>query len=461
MPSRLYYNTIIGISNDTINFLGVLGMSQDKVKAGYWSIATQKHLKEFKADSSNIDEFDALNTAGKAGRFLGVIRGNGQINNIKKIEKMANSVGISRQELHKIVLPLLQNASDQRVELITDAAGIVTGIQEYVFTNQNVLGIAGDVFELANPSNIERVTIETMDETKKIPYLQSELIQLLEQQGFTEEDISLAFALQSQFKLIQKLNKTKSNEAIISNEYVWGPNHKKIALAISSLDFGRKQNLKEVIDIIQKAQGHPLEKLPDIDPDLLAIAKKTGMINPITILSSRGIQKDFGFSSDLISSAGYEDDILDDVKLLLASLRFGENYTLHSRIEQTDKFLSFLIRNGKIGPHAANETDYTLLEKKGIVKVTYGSRYNYYRNRTEEGYFLELIRKDVAEAALRIIRSPDYHISSEIDVTDYNSLADTGSFITAEESRIRLGESPEHIREAEEHLNRVLRDELL
>ncbi|WP_135553346.1 hypothetical protein [Paenibacillus cymbidii] len=434
---------------------------QDKVKSGYWSIATQKHLKAFTTDSSNLDEFDRLNTAGKAGRLLGVIRGNKEIDNIKKLEKMANSVNISPRELHKIVLPMLEEASESQVELIRSNTGDITGVAEYVFTNHEVLGITGQVFEISNPSTIERVTVETMDATKKIPYLQSELVQLLENQGYNENDVNLAFTLQTQFKLIQMLNKTKSHEAIISNEYVWGPNHKKIAMAISSLDFGRKQSLKEVIEIIQKAQGHPLEKLPPIDNDLLTIAKKTGMINPITILSSRGIQKDFGFSSDLISSAGYDDDILDDVKLLLASIRFGENYTLYSTIDQTEKFLSYLIRNGKIGPHPANETDYTLLEKKGIVKVTHGSRYNYYRNRTESGYFLELIRKDVAEAALNIIKSPDYRIDNERDVTDYTTVSDTGSFITAEETRIKLGESPEHLKEAEEHFNRVLRGELL
>lgn len=434
---------------------------QDNLKSGYWSIATQKHLKAFRTDSSNYDEFDTLNTAGKAGRLLGVIRGNKEIDNIKKLEKMATTVNISPKELHRIVLPMLEEASDKQVEIIKNSTGDITGVAEYVFTNRDVLEITGKVFETSNPTTIERITVETMDATKKIPYLQHEIVHVFNGLGYTERDINLALVLQSQFKLIQILNKSKSQDAIISNEYVWGPNHKKIAMAVSALDFGKKQSLKDVIDLIQKTQGYPLEKLPPIDNDLFTLAKKTGMINPITILSSRGFQKDFGFSSDIISSSGYDDDILDDVKLLLASLRFGENYTLYSTIEETEKFLSFLIRNGKIGPHPANETDYTLLEKKGIVKVTYGSRYNYYKNREESGYFLELIRRDVALAALDIIKSPDYHISSPQDVSDYSTLSDTGSFVTPEESRIRLGESPEPVREAEEYLNRVLRDEIL
>lgn len=59
----------------------------DLLKAGYWSIATQKHLKKFASDSVHLDEFDNLNLSGKAGRLLGVIRRNSNISNIKKLEK--------------------------------------------------------------------------------------------------------------------------------------------------------------------------------------------------------------------------------------------------------------------------------------------------------------------------------------------------------------------------------------
>lgn len=433
----------------------------DKVKSGYWSIATQKHLKEYKTNSANLDEVDNLNIAGKAGRFLGVIRGNGQIDNIKKLEKMANTVGINKSELHLIILPKLEAASDKKIEIVRNTVGDIIGIEEYVFTNENVLEISGQVFENQDPSELERITVETMDETKKIPYLERELIEQLIKQGYQEKDVALAIALQAQFKLIQRFNKSKTNDAIISNEYVWGPNHKKIAMAVTNLDFGKKQNLKEIIETIQKAQGYPIEKLPIIDRDLLLLANKTGMINPTTIVSSRGIEKEFAFTPNVTEPLSYNDDILDDVKLLLASIRFGENYTPYSTINDPERFLSKLITEGEIGPHGANATDYTLLEKKGIVKVVQKSKWNNYYNRFRTGYFLELIRKDVAEEALKIIKSPDYNLKMEKDVTDFGSVLDTGNFLCPEEMRVNLGESPEPVKEAEDYLSRVLRDELL
>ncbi|MCT4606578.1 MAG: hypothetical protein N4A64_10835 [Marinisporobacter sp.] len=438
---------------------------EEKIKAGYWSVATQKHLKEFTTYSTNLDEVDNLNIAGKSGRFLGAIRGNTKIQNIKKLEKMANNVGISKNELHLIILPKIEKASDKQVELIKNSTGEITGIAEYLFTNNSVLEIAGEVFENQNPSNLERIAIETMDETKRIPYLEREIMEILIKNGFREEDLKLSLALQEHFKLIKRLNKTKSKDPIISNEYVWGYNHQKIAMAVSSIDFGRKQTLKEVIEIVQNSQGYPVEKLPCADKELLLLAKKVGMLNPTAIKSSRGIQKEFAFSPNMLEPLTYHDDILDDVKLLLASIRFGENYTPHSTINDPVSFLEYLIKYGDIGPHDANSTDYTLLEKKGIVNVVHktkqkwSSYYGHYY--TKSGYCLELVRKDVAIEALKVIKNSDYKLKIDSEINSFEPVNDTGTFISSEEFRLKFGESPEPMQEMEDHFNKVLRDELL
>lgn len=433
--------------------------SNEKKVSGYWAIATQKHLKEFKTTSPNIDELDNLNSAGKAGRLLGAIRGNGTIENIKKIEKMATAIGITKSELHKIILPELERASDQKIELIKEINGSITGVAEAVFNNNEVLCIAGQLFENQNPGAIEYSAIATMDETKRIPFLERELIERLVNQGFSERDVQLSLSFQEQFKLIHKLGKAKFKDPIISNEYVWGPNHQKIAMAISQIDLGKKQNLGQIIDIIQNKQGCPFESLPYIDDDLLLLAKKTGMINPTKIISSRGVVKDFAFCPNMLEPLSNNDDILDDVKLLLASIRFGENYASHSRIQDPVKFLSTLINYGDIGPHDANATDYTLLEKSGIVRVVTKTKEGYRGSRT--GYCLELIRKDVAVEALKILQNPGDNLVAGGIVDSFEAINDTGSFVNAETSRLTLAKSPELVKEAEDHLSRVLRDELL
>lgn len=139
---------------------------KEKMIEGYWSVAAEKHLKNYTDESQNLDEVDNLNIAGKAGRFIGTIRGNGNIENIKKVEKMAGSVGIRKNTLHKIILPAIEGATD-KVEVIRNNIGEITGVAEYIFDSDSVLEVTGEIFENQNPSKIERIAIVTMEETKK------------------------------------------------------------------------------------------------------------------------------------------------------------------------------------------------------------------------------------------------------------------------------------------------------
>lgn len=212
------------------------------------------------------------------------------------------------------------------------------------------------------------------------------------------------------------------------------------------------------IEEIQKCQGIPYDNLTIADNELFDLAKKIGMINPIKIVTSRNVNKEFEFtqSENWVTAS---EDIFDDVRLLLASIRFGENYTQHSTIYSAQKFLSAWIRNGEVGPHDANSTDYIMLEKKGIAKVVKKSKvkWGYNGSYIATGYYLELVKEDVAREALKFIDGIIEENDSNID--DYNEIAKSTNYYSAEEQRVRMGEVPESSREADEYIQRILRDE--
>lgn len=428
----------------------------DRKTNGFWSIAARKHLKEFVDYSDNGDIFDCLNVAGKTGLFLGTIRGNKQLDNIKKIEKMASQVGIKPIELHKIILPQLEESSDKKIEIHRDSLGNATGIEEYVFDTQSTLEITGKVFEDLNPTDKEIITVNTLEETKKVPYTQNEITEIMVQKGFKENDINISLDIADQFKLIRKV--AKKNDPIISNEYIWGSNNQRIALAVGELGKIQKDSLGITIGEIQNCQGIPYENLTIADKKLFDLAKKIGMINPIKIVTNRNVNKEFEFTQSTNWLPASE-DIFDDVRLLLASIRFGENYTQHSTIYSAQKFLSAWIRNGEVGPHDANSTDYIMLEKKGIAKVVYKSKqkwgYNGYYNAT--GYYLELVKEDVAREALKFING--IIEENDLSIDDYNQIAKSSNYYSAEEQRVRMGDVPESSKEADEYIQRILRDE--
>lgn len=104
---------------------------EEKVEKGYWAVATQKHLNKFQTNTPNYEEFDALNNSGKAGRLLGLIRGNTRIENMKKLEKLAGTMGIGKRELKNTILPELEIVTEKKLELRRDSLNEIIGIEEY------------------------------------------------------------------------------------------------------------------------------------------------------------------------------------------------------------------------------------------------------------------------------------------------------------------------------------------
>lgn len=84
-----------------------------------------------------------------------------------------------------------------------------------------------------------------------------------------------------------------------------------------------------------------------------------------------------------------------------------------------------------------------------------GSKYSSYTGKMRTGYCMELLKKDVAQEALRIIESKEYNINISDNDENYDIASTVGSFISPEEARIKMGVMPEPVREAEEYLNKV------
>lgn len=74
---------------------------------------------------------------------------------------------------------------------------------------------------------------------------------------------------------------------------------------------------------------------------------------------------------------------------------------------------------------------------------------------------LKLLRRDVAEAALRIITDANFVIGSQPEVTDFSALTDVNVSFSPEELRMHMAESTESSKELEDYSLRVLRNELL
>lgn len=424
---------------------------EEKVEMGYWAVATQKHLNKFQVGTQNYEEFDSLNNAGKAGRLLGLIRGNTKIENMNKLEKLAGSIGIGRRDLKNNILPELEKVTEKKLELRRNTVGEIVGIEEYFLKNEEVLSATGDYFEYMNPAEVERITVQTLKSTKRLP---TSRIELNTELGkiYKEEEIAKALAYQEQFLLLKK-NKIK-NEIIYSNEYIWAGKQNKIIHSLQSIDIASKDELEQFIDMLQKTQGTS-EKQINLNIQLMDLAKRTGIIDPITIKTSRNVEQNFLFTSNFLCGDSLIDDIMDDLKLLISAIRFGTKFTQYSRLSDPILFLEKLLSGSKVGPHSANGTDYILLESRGIIRVTESQQY-------PGRYFMELIKMDVGAIALNILKSSNFEIESSVSSYDFSKDEESSIIYESPESiRMNMASSSAPIVEAENYFLEVLRDERL
>lgn len=84
----------------------------------------------------------------------------------------------------------------------------------------------------------------------------------------------MSLNLQGQFHLIQLLDKLNPKDPIISNEYVWGTNHEKIAYGFSKVSIDDKKSIQEVIDNIREYQGLPTSDIKCKKDEIVNLTKK-------------------------------------------------------------------------------------------------------------------------------------------------------------------------------------------
>jgi len=344
----------------------------EAAEKGYWIIANEKHLAEFKEDADNRDEFEATIVAGKAGIFLGQIRGHGKIP-FEKAVRLARKAGIPGIMLVDTILPQLKAVTGGRIDY--NEAGI-TEIEEHIDSETRLFKATSALHSKLGPTDIDSGALTTLSYTATIPRTLSEAMKQLIAEGMNEEQAALCLAIQRDFTLVKTFEHHGLPEPVVFNEYIWRCDTKKIAFALSKLAPQHKEVLASIMDTCETHQAYPLEGVPN-QGNVLELAHSVGLLDIVDIKSADGAEKGFIFTPHLRSeeqATEFSNDLLGDVKLFLASMGFGERYSKISKLggvkrEKTLNFVKKLIREGEAGDATAIGIDYVMLEGRGIIRV--------------------------------------------------------------------------------------------
>jgi hypothetical protein len=344
----------------------------EDTEKGYWIIANEKHLAEFKEEAENREEFEATIIAGKAGLFLGQIRGHGRIP-FERAVRLARKSGIPKIMLVDTILPQLKAATKGRIDYNESGSA---EIEEHIDTEATLFKATSALYTKLGPTDVDSGSLITLSYTATLPRALSEAMKQLIDQGMSEEQAVVCLAIQRDFTLIKAFEHHGLAEPVLFNEYIWRYDTQKIAHALSQLDPQHKEVLEAVIRTCETHQAYPLDRVPN-EGSVLELAHGVGLLDIVEVKSADGVEKGFIFTPHLRSeeeATEFSNDLLGDVKLFLASMRFGERYSKISQLggvkrDKTLNFVKKLIREGEAGDATPIGIDYVMLEDRGIIRV--------------------------------------------------------------------------------------------
>ena len=436
----------------------------DIAEIGYWVCASYEHLKAYTYEAPNMDEYEVTILAGQAAGILNAVRGRTLVS-VAEVLRVARAKSIGKIRLDTQILSSIERLRSPRVDIRRTASGQIHGIEEHLATPKQLFEFAGAFWESLDPSIVERAAVYVLQHTCALPRLRTDELMQLTKEGMKDEQAEHALGVIQSFEIVRSFSGPGLDEPILFNEYVWRKDHKKIAHAIARFDSKQREAVGLAITTASKWQGLPLERL-DADPELITDARSVGLLDIVTVHAADGRAREFAFTPLLTTHPDHPelaDDLLNDVRAVLACVGYGENYSRISRLggvrrDKTINFLRKLLRNGRAGDATAIGVDYQLLEERGIITVEATP------TPPSGRHAMVLLRSEPIEIALRVIEDSTDASLPMPRFVHTRDLDPASLFSGPEQTRTSLSptlaKQPAEVKEARNHFLQKIRKEV-
>ncbi|MHA1755928.1 MAG: hypothetical protein ACTSVV_04095 [Promethearchaeota archaeon] len=397
---------------------------REEILLGIDLIEEQKHLQQF--TDPNLTFLNNTIFAGQCGRLLGKLRRQERITNIDLIKLQASDIGIFDERiLFKIILPALEHKG--LIDIKIQSTGEIKHIDENIKSVDQIAKTIAELWSEQKPSGIEKAVQKSFRECRRIPSLESEIIDITSKQDINEKDTKLALSLSESFKILEQHDEIDNIDEPIYYTPLFSKNNvKKIVNLRRYLDDSKKEQLDKTLKKIENYQSIPLDNL-DLSFDELLGYQKIGLIDITSIETTQGRKLDFAFSPSIWNSfSGNDKDEHEHVRALLSCVSFGqvsptEIDGTRYPIKYPKKYLDALIRRGRtVTPTTMAGIDYLILEREGIIKLEKASSHS-------DRYYIILLKNDIATKAKnildmgRVISSEDFKSEVLIQSGDFKN----------------------------------------
>lgn len=367
----------------------------DKKIKGSWLIHHTNKLQGMRSQQGYENAF----LSGKAGILLSAISSNNEATiGIDRLNVLAQAADINTL----FELPKLLDVLKER-ELVDLSA---TGVAVIGVTTSSTLQHTSDIFDGLLPTPLENASLELAEMASTRPLQSKEASEMIGD-AYTldsrEVNILLHDAEQYGFVDVERLG---DNDALLFNGNLFRRDTtKKIKAVLDTLTVVEQERLNELTEILRRTACIEVARAKThLGEQLFSKVSAIGLFD-INVVSNS--DEDVGFltlpSAFSKYSTSMVDDAFDLAKAFVSSITYGMTKSAYERgqIQMVDKLLSALVRGERVGPVRAIAEDYKILELKGVVEVSTGSK------KGRVGPMLKLLKREVGELALQAIRQGD------------------------------------------------------
>lgn len=310
---------------------------------------------------------------GAAARIANLIKGQDVIRNYDFLLAAAGELRIPADTLEKALYEL------QGIGYVTlhRSGGDISKLEERVPLLEKQYSAIGEKWRDSNPSEIEKATIEVIDDLMVAPQRERELIA---KHGFDKKEFDLISDVGRTGAFYGSYRSPIDGSTIGYSPLYHDENPKKV---MALFDKFPNEDVSEKIREIRTYQGSPIDRIQD---RVLIEAIKTGCIPTPSVNSSAG-EKFFAFTP-LHGVGKLEKALLEKARAIVSCVRYGQHFARVTRISEPLDILNALRTRKRIGSHSEILRQYALLHKLGVGKISkdpvHSGRYNFHLLDTED-----------------------------------------------------------------------------
>lgn len=224
----------------------------------------------------------------------------------------------------------------------------------------------GDYFLRENKNLLAENMVLLMDKLSLFPHKEKDIKSQL---SISASDYDCIKDIGTSTSLLDYYTSPKDSESIIYSPIYWDDNPMSIFELLKKY---RSTNLSDALNNIKKYQGISGDSLKD---QVLRDGIELGCFPTLSVTSASGVKK-FVFTPQLGVNRT-EKVLLHKARVLLACVRYGENFAGITKIANPEKLINALSGRGYLKGHSESLNQYESARNHGLVKLipTHSGKY--------------------------------------------------------------------------------------